>query len=372
MTIPLLDLREQYRSIEEEILPELKELCASQHFILGEKVERFEHELAAYCGVPFACGVTSGSDALIISLMVEGIGAGDEVITSPFTFFATVGAIARVGATPIFADVDPRTFNIDPAGIEAKITPRTKAIIPVHLFGQCADMEPILEIARKHRLTVIEDGAQAIGAECRGRRAGSFGDFGCFSFFPSKNLGGFGDGGAVTTSDPERAKKLKIFRNHGQSETYIHRFVGGNFRLDALQAAVLSVKLRRLDQWTAARQANAAEYARLFREAGVPGITLPGEGAWCTRHVYNQYTIRVADGRRDALKQYLNEHGIGSSIYYPVPLHLQECFAALGGKRGDFPAAEQLAGEVLSIPIYPESTTAMRQEVVGAIAAFMK
>ncbi len=370
MAIPLLNLREQYLPMEAEILAEVKEIFRNQAFILGEKVEKLEHELEAYCNAGFACGVTSGSDALIIALMVEGIGPGDEVITSPFTFFATVGAIARVGAKPVFADVDLKTYNIDPARIEEKITPRTKAIIPVHIFGQCADMDPIMEIARKHGLTVIEDSAQAIGAECRGRRSGSMGDYGCFSFFPSKNLGCFGDGGAVTTSDPERAKKLKIFRNHGQCETYIHRYVGGNFRLDALQAAILSIKFRRLDQWTAGRQQNAAEYARLF--AGVEGITLPCEGEACTRHVYNQYTIRVADGRRDALKQFLNDRGIGCSIYYPVPLHLQECFAELGGKRGDCPVAEQLAQEVLSIPIYAELTSEMRQEVAGAIAGFMK
>ncbi len=372
MSVPLLDLTGQYQSIKSEILAEIAEVCDSQRFILGPKVEKLESEIAAYCSTPYACGVTSGSDALIISLMTEGIGAGDEVITTPFTFFATVGAIARVGATPVFADIDPRTFNINPAEIEKKITAKTRAIIPVHLFGQCADMDPIMDIARRHHLIVIEDACQAIGTEYRGRRVGSIGDYGAFSFFPSKNLGCFGDGGIVTVRDPEKAKLLKIFRNHGQSDTYIHRYVGGNFRLDALQAAILSIKLRHLDSWSAARQRNAAEYHELFTAAGVKGITLPFAADYCTRHIYNQFSILVADGRRDALRAHLNEKKIGCNVYYPLSLHLQDCFLHLGGKPGDYPVSERVSGEILALPIYPESTRAQREEVVGVIAEFMK
>jgi len=371
MSVPLLDLTAQYKTMKAEILAEIEAVCDSQAFILGPKVEKLEKELAVYCGTPFACGVTSGSDALIIALMVEDIKAGDEVITSPFSFFATVGAIARVGATPVFADIDPVTFNIDPAKIEAKITSRTKAIIPVHLFGQSADMDPIMEIARKHKLIVIEDACQAIGTEYRDRRVGSIGDYGCFSFFPSKNLGCFGDGGLVTVNDPEKAKLLKIFRNHGQSDTYIHRHIGGNFRLDALQAAVLSIKLRYLDTWSAARQHNAAEYRKLFAAAKVKGITLPGEAAYSTRHIYNQFSILVADGKRDALRAHLASKKIGCNVYYPLSLHLQDCFKYLGGKIGDYPVSERVSGEILSLPIYPESTSDQRREVVGAIAEFM-
>ena len=371
MAVPLLDLTGQYQAMKKEIMAEIEAVCDSQRFIHGPKVEKFEEEVAAYCGCDYAVGVTSGSDALIIALMVEGIGAGDEVITTPFTFFATVGAIARVGATPIFADIDPVTFNIDPKKLEEKITPRTKAVIPVHLFGQCADMEPIMEISRRHNLIVIEDCAQAIGAECNGKRAGSFGDYGCFSFFPSKNLGCFGDGGCVTTNDPERANLLKIFRNHGQCETYIHRYVGGNFRLDALQAAILSIKLRSLDSWSDARVKNAQEYADLFAEYQVKDITLPTAAPFANRHIYNQYSILVGGGKRDALKAHLLSKGIGCAVYYPLSLHLQECFAYLGGKEGDFPISEKISGEILSLPIYPESTSEQRRCVVEAIAEFM-
>ena len=373
MQVPLLDLRAQYASLKNEIIAEISEICDSQHFILGPKVEKLESEIAAYCRSTGAVGVTSGSDALIISLMVEGIKAGDEVITTPFTFFATVGAIVRVGATPIFADIDPVTFNIDPKKIEEKITPRTKAIIPVHLFGQAADMDPIMEIARKHNLVVIEDACQAIGAEYKGRRVGSIGNYGAFSFFPSKNLGCFGDGGMVTCNDPEKAKLLKIFRNHGQSGTYMHDYVGGNFRLDALQAGILSVKLPYLDSWSEARQHNAAEYDRLFAEAGLLGkVSLPKKAAYPVRHIYNQYCIEVADGKRDALVAHLRGIGIGCAVYYPLSLHLQHCFAALGGKEGDYPVSEKVTGRIMALPIYPESTTAQRKEVVDAIAAFLK
>ena len=371
MSVPLLDLTAQYRALKPQMMKEIEEICDSQRFILGPKVEKFEAEAAAYCRVPGACGVTSGSDALIISLMAENIGPGDEVITTTFTFFATVGAIVRVGATPGFADSDPVTFNLDPADFEAKITPRTRAVIPVHLFGQCADMGRILEIARKHRLLVIEDACQAIGAEYDGRRAGSMGDYGAFSFFPSKNLGCFGDGGLVTVRDAARLPKLKNLRNHGQSGTYVHDYVGGNFRLDALQAAVLSIKLPFLDEWSSRRQHNAAEYEQLFRDAGLlDTITLPGLAPYPVRHIYNQYSILVPGGRRDELKAHLAERGIGCAIYYPIPLHLQKCFAGLGGKPGDCPVAERVSGEILALPIYPESTTEQRAEVVRAIREF--
>ena len=373
MAVPLLDLKAQYATIKEQILKEFSEIADSQYFILGPKVEKLEKEVAAYCHSNFAVGVTSGSDALIISLMVEGIGPGDEVITTPFTFFATVGAIVRVGATPVFADIDPVTYNIDPSKIEEKITARTKAIIPVHLFGQSADMDPIMEIAKKHNLIVIEDACQAIGAEYKGRRVGSIGDYGCFSFFPSKNLGCFGDGGMVTAITPERVEKLKIFRNHGMNPKYYHKYVGGNFRLDALQAAILSIKLKHLDSWTEARQRNAAEYEKLFAASSIADrVRLPVRADYATRHIYNQFSILVRDGRRDAVKAALQSANIGCDIYYPVPLHLQECFAPLGYRKGDLPVSEAAAAEILALPIYPESTTAMREYVVSTIEKALK
>ncbi len=372
MAVPLLDLKAQYASIKEEILREIAEISDSQYFILGPKVEKLEKETAEYCGSKFAVGVTSGSDALIIALMVEGIGPGDEVITTPFTFFATVGAIVRVGATPVFADIDPETYNIDPAKIAEKITPRTKAIIPVHLFGQSADMDPIMELAKKHNLIVIEDACQAIGSEYKGRRVGSIGDYGCFSFFPSKNLGCFGDGGLVTCNDPEKAKLLKIFRNHGQSGTYMHEYVGGNFRIDALQAGILSIKLPYLDGWSKARQRNAAEYNQFFAEAKLDGkVSLPKMAKFPVRHIYNQYCIEIADGKRDALVAHLREIGIGCAVYYPLSLHLQKCFENLGGKIGDCPVSEAASKSIMALPIYPESTTEQRKAVVDAIAAFL-
>ena len=368
MQVPLLDLTGQYHALKNEIMSEIEKVCESQRFILGEKVEKLEREVAQYCQTPYACGVTSGSDALIIALMAEGIGPGDEVITTPFTFFATVGAIARVGATPVFADIDPDTFNISPEAVAAKVTARTKAIIPVHLFGQCADMDKIMEIAQAHKLIVIEDACQSIGAEYRGRRAGSMGDYGAFSFFPSKNLGCFGDGGMVSVTDPEKAARLKVFRNHGQSSTYIHEFVGGNFRLDALQAAVLSIKLRELDKWTAARQRNAAEYRELFANSSVADkVKLPAVANYPVRHIYNQFCILIGDGKRDQVKSELLAAGVGCAVYYPLSLHLQKCFAHLGGKAGDFPVSEKVSGEIMALPIYPESTTEQRKYVVSSL-----
>lgn len=371
MSIPLLDLRAQYAPLKEQILAEIAEICDSQRFILGEKVETFEKELAAYCRSGAAVGVSSGSDALLIALMAEKIKPGDEIITTPFTFFATVGAIVRAGAKPVFADIDQATFNIDPAQIAAKITPRTRGIIPVHLFGQAADMDPIVKLAKEHGLFIIEDACQAIGAEYKGRRVGTFAEYGAFSFFPSKNLGCFGDGGAVSCDTEERAKLLKIYRNHGQSKTYIHEYVGGNFRIDALQAAILSIKLRSLDAWSEARRRNAAIYRELFGAAGLENeIVLPAEAAYPVRHIYNQFCIRVKGGKRDALRQYLLDAGIGCAVYYPLSLHLQDCFRELGGKPGDFPKSEAATGEIMALPIFGELTRSQLECVVGTIAKF--
>ena len=371
MNVPLLDLTAQYAPMKEEILSVVAEICDSQRFILGPKVEQLEKELAAYCQSGGAVGVTSGSDALLIALMVEKIKPGDEIITTPFTFFATVGAIVRAGATPVFADIDPVTFNIDPAKIAEKITPKTRGIIPVHLFGQAADMDPIVKIAKEHNLFIIEDACQAIGAEYKGRRVGSFAEYGAFSFFPSKNLGCFGDGGAVSCDTPEREALLKIYRNHGQSKTYIHEYVGGNFRLDALQAAILSIKLRSLDSWSVGRQRNAEIYRKLFADANLSDqIILPQEAAYPVRHIYNQFCIRVADGKRDALKQFLLDNGVGCAVYYPLSLHLQECFKELGGKPGDYPECEKATGEVLALPIFGELEAAQLEYVVAMIAKF--
>lgn len=368
MKVPLLDLKPQYAQIQDEIEPMLLEICRSQAFILGPKVQECEAAIAAYCGVDHAVGVTSGSDALILALMVEGIGAGDEVITTPYTFFATVGAISRLGAKPVFVDIDPLTFNLDATKLEAAVTPRTKAIIPVHLYGQMADMDAIMAVAQKHGLIVIEDAAQAIGSEWKGQRAGSIGDYGCFSFFPSKNLGCFGDGGMVTMRDAAKAKKAVILRNHGSEPKYYHQLVGGNFRLDALQAGVVSIKLKYLDGWTAARQANAERYRRLFAEKGVAADQVVLPAAQANRHIYNQFVIRSQ--QRDDLLAYLRQREIGVEIYYPVPLHLQECFQSLGHKQGDFPESERAAKETIALPIYPDLTDAMADWVVTSIAEF--
>jgi dTDP-4-amino-4,6-dideoxygalactose transaminase len=385
--VPLLDLKAQYATIRDEVDPVVQAVCESQYFILGPEVQALEEETAAYCGCRYALGVSSGTDALLVALMACGVEAGDEVITSPYTFFATAGSISRLGAVPVFVDIDPVSLNIDPSLIEAMITPQTKAILPVHLYGQAADMDPILEIAGRHDLPVIEDAAQAIGTEYKGRRAGSMGRVGCFSFFPSKNLGGFGDGGLVTTDDKELAVRLTELRMHGSERKYFHHLVGGNFRLDALQAAVLRIKLRHLDDWTAGRQKNAETYNRLFAEAGLVDperalIGLPnespvaGEGAprgeqpapEGHRHIYNQYVIRC--NRRDELRDHLHAQKIGCEIYYPVPLHLQQCFAELGGAAGQHPVSERAAHETLALPIFPELGQERIETVVGAIADF--
>jgi dTDP-4-amino-4,6-dideoxygalactose transaminase len=377
--VPLLDLRRQYENIREEITRATEEVFVSQHFILGPKVEELEKQIATYCGCEYAVGVSSGTDALLISLMAAGIGQGDWVVTSPYTFFATGGSIARVGARPVFVDIDEKTYNMDPHSLEAALSrmsagerARLKAIVPVHLYGQCADMEAVLDVARSLHLVVIEDAAQAIGAEYGRRdgsvsRAGAMGEYGCFSFFPSKNLGGFGDGGMVTTSSREIFQRLRILRVHGSEPKYYHKVIGGNFRLDALQAAILSVKLRHLDEWTARRSANARTYRRLFHEKGLDSL-LPLEKE--KRHVYNQFVIRVGE-KRDELRRFLSDKGVGTEVYYPVPLHLQECFRYLGYREGDLPVSEESAKKTIALPIYPELGEDSIRYVVDCICEFM-
>ncbi len=365
--VPLLDLKAQYATIKDEVRQAVDRVIESQYFILGPEVVALEQEVAAYSQCKFGIGVSSGTDALLVALMAVGVEAGDEVITPPYSFFATAGCVARLGAKPVFVDIDPQSYNIDPAGIEAAITAKTKAIIPVHLYGQMAEMDPIMEIAQRHNLYVIEDAAQAIGSEYNGRQAGAIGHLGCFSFFPSKNLGGFGDGGMVTANDPALAEKVRRLRNHGYRQKYFSQDVGGNFRLDAIQAAVLRVKLPHLDDWTAGRQRNAQTYRRLFAAAGLSQIGLPAELP-NRRHIYNQFVIRCP--HRDELMDFLKERKIGSEIYYPQPLHLQECFASLGYKPGDYPESERAAAETLALPIYPELTEAMQEIVANTIAEF--
>ncbi|OGW80527.1 MAG: transcriptional regulator [Omnitrophica bacterium RIFCSPLOWO2_12_FULL_44_17] len=369
MHIPLLDLKAQYDSIKQELDQAVHRVIESQKFILGPDVESCETAVAQYCKTRFACGISSGTDALIIALMCENIGTGHEVITSPYTFFATAGSIARVGATPVFVDIDPDTYNLAPDQIQKKITAKTKAIMPVHLYGQVADMDPIVSIAKKHQLTVIEDACQAIGAEYKGKRAGSIGDYGCFSFFPSKNLGCFGDGGIVVTNDEDRAKKLKMLRAHGSSPKYYHPLIGGNFRLDSIQAAVITVKIKYLDGWSNKRQENAQYYERLFIESGmVKKVPLSLPETKTNRHIFNQFIIRVP--KRDELITFLKEKTIGCEIYYPLPLHVQECFRYLGYREGDFPESEKAAKETIAIPIYPELEKPQMEYVVNSFKTF--
>ncbi len=360
MKIPMLDLNAQYEPIKEKVLQAMKDVFDSKRFINGPQIKELEEKIAEYCQCKYAIGVSSGTDAIIISLMAKDIGEGDEVITTPFTFFATAGSIYRVGAKPIFVDIDSKTYNINPNLIEEKITEKTKAIIPVHLFGQTAEMDIINEIAKKHNLYVIEDAAQAIGSEYNEKRAGSIGDVGCFSFFPSKNLGCCGDGGMVTTNDEELAEKIRILRAHGSKPKYYHKIIGGNFRLDTIQAAVLLVKFPLLEQWHKGRQDNAKYYGESLKDVvGVPYIEN------YNRMIYNQYTIRTKN--RDTLQQHLHESNIGNAIYYPVPLHLQVCFSYLGYKEGDFPEAEKAAKEVISIPIYPELSDEQKDYIVESV-----
>jgi dTDP-4-amino-4,6-dideoxygalactose transaminase len=383
--VPLLDLKAQFAQIRAEVMPVIDEVCASQHFILGEHVRALEEDVARYCAASAGIGVSSGTDALLLALMALNIGAGDEVITSPFTFFATAGTIARTGARPVFCDIDPVTFNLSPAAVQTFIDDhcaerdeglinrttggRIKALMPVHLYGQSADMDPLMAMARRHRLKVIEDAAQAIGSEYRnGVRAGTIGDVGCFSFFPTKNLGAFGDAGLCTTNDAELAENMRVLRVHGGKPKYFHALIGGNFRIDELQAAVLRVKLKYLDGWTAGRQRNAAHYDAAFADAGLGAKLRTPAAVAGYRHIFNQYVVRAQN--RDALRARLTERGIGSEIYYPVPLHLQKCFAYLNYRAGDFPQSERAAGETLALPIYPELEQAQLAHVVATIAEF--
>jgi dTDP-4-amino-4,6-dideoxygalactose transaminase len=365
MQVPLLDLRLQYASMREDILSAITRVCDSQQFIMGPEVEQLESEVAAAIGVPYAVAVSSGTDALLVALMALGIGDGDEVITPTFSFFATAGSVARVGATPVFVDIDPETLMLDIDRVRAAITPRTRAIVPVHLYGLCADIDA-LDAAAGPGIHIIEDAAQAIGAAYHGRPAGTLGTIGCFSFFPTKNLGGFGDGGLVTTRDAALAARVRLLRNHGAHPKYVHREIGGNFRLDALQAAVLRVKLPHLADWNSKRRANAARYRELFANAGLDGhVRLPVEPAG-RRHVYHQFVIRVAE--RDAMRAHLTTRGVGTEVYYPVPFHRQQCFAGLIHAADAFPNADAAASDVLALPIYPELTREQQQHVVASIA----
>ena len=366
MAVPLVDLRRQHEPLMPRLRESLDQVVKSGHFVLGPHLEAFEKDLAAYCGVPNAVGVSSGTDALLVSLMACDIGPGDEVITTPFTFFSTAGSIARLGARPVFVDIDPVTYNIDPQRVEDAVTEATKAIIAVHLFGQTADMATILPLAQTYGLMVIEDAAQAIGANDGQDRAGALGDIGCFSFYPTKNLAAMGDGGACTIQDKALAQRIQILRDHGQGPRYQYGMLGGNFRLDALQAGILGVKLKYLEQWTSARRQHAAQYRQQLSHLPI-GLPTELEGK---RHVYNQFTIRVEDGRRDALQAHLMSRQISSQVHYPRPLHLQDCFADLGYKRGDLPVSERAADEVLSLPMFAELTPAEQEEVAGAISEF--
>ena len=360
--IPYVDLKAQYAGIQEEIRAAVNEALASCQFVLGPAVAEFEREFAAYCGARHAAGVNSGTSALHLALLAAGIGPGDEVITTPFTFVATVATIQYAGARPVLADIEPGSFTIDPRRIEATITARTKAIVPVHLYGQTADMDPILELARQRKLVVIEDAAQAHGAEYKGRRAGSLGDMACFSFYPVKNLGAYGEGGAVTTNGPEYDRKLRMLRNWGAERRYQHLLKGYNYRMDGIQGAVLRVKLRHLEDWTEARRALARRYGEMLDP-----VTAPLEMPYA-RHVYHAYTIRTQ--QRAGLEAALREAGIETAIHYPVPVHLQPAYADLGFRRGDFPEAERAANEVLSLPIFPELTVEQVQTVAAAVRAF--
>jgi dTDP-4-amino-4,6-dideoxygalactose transaminase len=365
--VPFIDLVAQHKTIEREVMEVVERVFATQSFILGEEVAMLEAETATYCDAQEAIGCASGTDALILALMALGIGPGDEVITSPFTFFATASSIVRVGATPVFADIDPVSFNLDPAAVNAAVTPRTKAIMPVHIFGQIADMEPLLRTAGRHGLAVIEDACQAIGAEYHGRRAGVLGTIGCFSFFPTKNLGGAGDGGLITTDDPDLGRRMRRLRVHGDAGGYTHVEVGLNSRLDALQAAVLRVKLRHLDDWTTARQRNAARYQQQFARNGLTGHLTAPEILPARRHVFNQFVTRINGGRRNAVLASLKAEQIGAAIYYPIPLHLQQCFGNLGYTTGDLPEAERACREVLALPIYSELPTTQQDRVIRGL-----
>ena len=364
MQVPFLDLKVQYAAFKDEAIRAITEVCESQAFVLGPVVAEFEEKIASYCGSKYAIGVSSGSDAILVSLMALDIKPGDEVITTPFTFFATAGAVARLGAKPIFVDIDPDSYNIDPAGIEEKITEKTRAIIPVHLFGQVAQMKPIMEIAERNNLAVIEDACQSIGAIQDGVKCGNFGCSGCFSFYPTKNLGGFGDGGLVTTNDEELLNKIRIFRDHGQNPRYFYRVIGGNFRLDSIQAAILTIKLKYLDKWNEKRKQKAAIYDKLLTGSPVNTPKIDPNNT----SIFHQYTITAS--KRDQLQKFLAENKISSAVFYPKPLHLQDCFSDLGYKKGDLPVAELLCSKVLSLPVYPELTTEQIEYAAKMILKF--
>jgi dTDP-4-amino-4,6-dideoxygalactose transaminase len=384
--VPLLDLKAQYAQIRADVMPIIEEVCASQRFILGEHVLALEAEVAAYCASAAGVGVSSGTDALLLALMALGVGAGDEIITSPFTFFATAGTIARLGARPVFCDIDPVSFNLSPQAVSDFIGQhcrvqggqllnratggRIKGLMPVHLYGQSADMDPLMAVAKHYNLKVIEDAAQAIGTEYQGVRVGSIGDIGCFSFFPSKNLGAFGDAGLCTTNDAALAESMRVLRVHGGKPKYFHAVIGGNFRIDELQAAVLRVKLKYLDGWTAARQRNAAYYTAAFAAANGAKNLITPQATVKGRHIFNQYVVRAQN--RDALKDHLTAQGIGTEIYYPVPLHLQKCFSYLKHAPGDFPQSERAAADTLALPIYPELTQTQLDHVVASVAEFYR
>ena len=364
MQVPLIDLKAQYAAIKDEVMPAIAEVCQSQMLCLGPAVADFEEQIAQYCGCKYAIGVSSGSDALLVSLMALEIKAGDEVITTPFTFFATAGAISRLGAIPVFVDVDGDSYNINPSLIEEKINEKIRAIIPVHLFGQLAQMKPITEIAKRNNISVIEDACQSIGAVQDGIKCGNFGDFGCFSFYPTKNLGAFGDGGLVTTNDEELARKVRLLRTHGENPRYFYQTIGGSFRLDGIQGAVLSVKLKHLDKWTEKRRQNAVLYDKLLADSPLNTPKIDPNNV----SIYNQYTITTP--KRDELQKFLAENKISTAVFYPKPLHLQQCFDDLGYKQGDFPVAERLCNEVLSLPIYPELTKEQIEYVAETILKF--
>jgi len=368
--VPLLDLQAQYRPLRAEILAAIERVCDSQRFIMGPEIAALEDEMARMLGVHHAIAVSSGTDALLLALMALGVKPGDEVVTTTYSFFATAGAVARLGARLVLVDIEEATFNLDVEQAIAAITPRTKAIMPVHLFGLSADMDPLIDAASRANIPIVEDAAQAIGATSKARPVGSLGAFGCFSFFPSKNLGAFGDAGLLTAMDDGLARRARLLRTHGMEPRYYHHLVGANFRMDALQAAILRVKAPRLDGWTEGRRANAARYRTLFRQAGLlEDVALPSEPVDC-RHIYNQFVIRATN--RDGLRAHLDERGIGTEIYYPVPFHLQPCFAELGHRRGDFPRAERAAAGSLALPIYSELTAPQQETVVGAIGEFVQ
>ncbi len=369
MKVPLIDLRGQHQFLRPQLLEAVERVIDSQQFVLGSEVEALEEEIADYCTAEFAIGCASGSDALLLAFMSLDLKAGDEVITTPFTFFATGASITRLGAHPRFVDIDPRTYNIDPAQVEAAINPKTRAILPVHLYGQCADMDRLLEISKRHGLPIVEDAAQAIGAEDRGRRAGSMGQIGCFSFYPTKNLGGAGDGGMLVTDEPALAQRLRRLRVHGGKTEYHHDEVGINSRLDALQAAILRVKFKHLDEWSEARREKAAFYTELLEETGINVEFTPPFVRSSVRHIFHQYVIR-APQQSDEVIKHLSLHGVGSKVYYPVPLHLQECFAYLGYRNGQFPEAESAAKQTLALPCFPEITEEQQRYVVDVLARF--